>query len=104
MKFSTTEVTATKEILANDHYVAIPVDLSKQTPDEGGIIKAGTIIPSNDDKAIGVLLYDVDKNENPNGAVVIHGFINKDKLPTAPDAAAETALKGITFLPFDEGV
>lgn len=102
MKFKTTEATSPKEILANDHYVAVPYDCSEVT-DDNGIVKAGTVIPANDDTAIGVLLYDVNKEDNPNGAVVIHGFINKDKLPTEPAEAAVTALKGITFLPFGDG-
>lgn len=100
MKFKTTEATASKEILANDHYVAVPYDCSEVT-DDNGVVKAGTIVPSNDNKAVGVLLYDVSKNDNPNGAVVIHGSINKNKLPTAPEATAVAALKGIMFLPID---
>ena len=31
-----------------------------------------------------VLLSDVDKAGNPNGTIVIHGFIKKSKLPVAP--------------------
>ena len=74
MKFTQKTVVASKEILANDHYVAIEYDcsaLSSLATD--GIISAGTLIPSNDGNAMGVLLYDVDLNTNPNGAVVIHG-------------------------------
>ena len=55
MKFTNTNITNTKEILYNDHYVAIPYDCSKLTADSDGIIKAGTIIPANDDTAIGIL-------------------------------------------------
>ena len=84
MKFKNTSVGNTKEILANDHYVAIPYDCSSLTADSDGIVKAGTIVPANDATAIGVLLYDVKKDDNPNGAVVVHGFIVKSKLPTAP--------------------
>ena len=54
MKFTNTNITNTKEILYNDHYVAIPYDCSKLTAGSDGIIKAGTIIPANDDTAIGV--------------------------------------------------
>ena len=97
MKFTTKTVVASKEILANDHYVALEYDcsaLSSLATDN--IIKAGTIIPSNDAKAIGVLLYDVNLAENPNGAVVVHGFIKKDKLPTAP--AETVAIPLIKFI------
>lgn len=101
MKFTSKSVVQGKNILANDHYVAIPYDctaLSALATD--GVIKEGTIIPKNDATAIGVLLNPVVLEENPNGAVVIHGFIEKGKLPAEPDTTAVTALKGITFLPF----
>ena len=84
MKFKTTAITRTKEILANDHYVGIPYNCDALTADENGIVPAGTIVPANDASAIGVLLYDVAKNDNPNGTIVIHGFIKKSKLPAAP--------------------
>lgn len=84
MKFKTTNVAGTKEILANDHYVAIPYDCSAITANADGIIPAGTIIPANDATAIGVLLWDVNKAGNPNGTIVIHGFVKKSKLPVAP--------------------
>lgn len=99
MKFTTKSITQGKNILANDHYVAIPYDCSDLTA-TNGVIAAGTIVPANDATAIGVLLYDVYPNENPNGAVVIHGFIESTKLPVAPSSTAITALdgKGISFL------
>ena len=90
MKFTTKDVTQGVNILANDHFVAIPYNCS------------------NDDKAIGVLLNDVYPAENPNGAIVIHGFIVAAKLPAAPTAdttsdsgtkiGAKTVLKQITFM------
>lgn len=62
------------------------------------IIPAGTIWPANDATAKGVILNDVDVTYgNENGALVTHGYINKNKLPAAPSAAAETALKLIAF-------
>lgn len=95
MKFTTKTVVASKEILANDHYVALEYDCSALTSlATDNIIKAGTIIPSNDANAIGVLLYDVNLAENPNGAVVVHGFVNATKLDTKPVSAAITALAG----------
>lgn len=80
--------TQPKEILANDHYVAIPYDCTNLTPNAEGIVPAGTIVPANDATAIGVLLWDVEVAANPNGTVVVHGFIEKKKLPAAP---ADTA-------------
>lgn len=95
MKFKSVKVTQPVEILANDHYVAVEYDCSALTATDG-IVKAGTIVPANDATAIGVLLYDVKKDENPNGAVVIHGFIKKDKLPVAP--ADTVAISQVTFI------
>lgn len=97
MKFKNTSVAGTKEILANDHYVSVPYDcsaLSSLATD--GIIPAGTILPANDETAKGVLLNDVNLNENPNGALVIHGFIKESKIPAKPDADA--VLSQITFI------
>ena len=96
MKFKTTTIAGTKEILANDHYVAIPYDCSAIEANADGIIPAGTIIPKNDATAIGVLLWDVDKAGNPNGTIVIHGFIKKSKLPAAP--ADTVAIPMIKFM------
>ena len=99
MKFTNKAVTQGVEILANDHYVATEYDctaLSSLATD--GVIKAGTVIPANDATAKGVLLYDVTLANNPNGAIVIHGFIKKGKMPAEPASAAITALKGVTFL------
>ena len=84
MKFKTTTHLRPGEILYNDHYVAKPYDCSAIEANAEGIIPAGTIIPANDATAIGVLLSDVVKAENPNDTIVIHGFIKKAKLPAAP--------------------
>lgn len=93
MKFKTTNIGQPNTILANDHFVAVNYDCSELTADDG-VIKAGTIIDG-----VGVLLNDVYPDENPNGAVVIHGFIERDKLPTAP--TDESAFPQITFLPIE---
>lgn len=95
MKFKRTDIGQPSNILANDHYVAVNYDCSKLTADDEGVIKAGTIVDG-----VGVLLNDVCVNDNPNGAVVIHGFIDRDKLPTAP--TDESVFPQITFLPIKE--
>lgn len=100
MKFTYKNVVQGVNILANDHYVAIPYDCTALTAlATDGVIKEGTIIPANDATAKGVLLNPVVLAENPNGTIVIHGFVNKGKLPAEPAAAAVTALKGVTFMP-----
>ena len=95
MKFKNYSVSGTKEILYNDHYVGQPYDCSAIAANEKGIIPAGTIVPANDATAIGVLLHDVKKDDNPNGTIVTHGFIRKDKLPTAP--AESVNIPGVQF-------
>lgn len=99
MKFTTKSVVQGVNILANDHYVAIPYDcteLSALATD--GVIKEGTIIPANGATAVGVLLNPVVLAENPNGTIVIHGFIESAKLPVAADEAAKAALSQIKFM------
>lgn len=97
MKYNETKFVNTKEILANDHYVAIPYNCSSLTSlATDGVIKAGTMIPANDATAKGVLLSDVTLAENPNGTIVIHGFIKKSKMPVAP--AETVAIPMITFI------
>lgn len=97
MKFTRKTITSGVNILANDHYVAIPYDCTALTAlATDGVIPAGTIIPANDATAKGVLLNDVNLNENPNGAIVIHGFIKTDKLPAAP--ADTVAIPQVQFM------
>ena len=97
MKFTQKTVPQGKNILANDHYVAIPYDCSALTTlATNGVIPEGTIIPANDATAKGVLLNPVVLDENPNGTIVIHGFINSSKLPAEP--AATVTLGQITFM------
>ena len=95
MKFKTTTVSGTKEILYNDHYVGKTYDCTGIAANEDGYIPAGTIVPANDATAIGVLLHDVKVGENPNGTIVIHGFIRKDKLPVEP--ADTVNIPGVQF-------
>lgn len=113
---------------SNHHIqVAVTVsDTSVSVVDGKKIVKAGTIIggeggsilSDETKKAIvkntqgaltgatgagvdaeGVLLYDVDVTYGPKeGAMVVHGFVKLDALPTAPCTDAKTALKQITFI------
>lgn len=87
-----------KQILAiPDHYVAIAKKIAKDSTlavtEEGRkIVKAGTLYPANDATAIGVILNDCDVTDGDQMvAVVIHGFIQKSKLPAQPAETVELA-------------
>lgn len=114
MKYKTIAYDSAKHILAMpDHYVSIARKATKATEatEAGGmvvkegdrfIIKAGTIYPSNDNKAIGVVLQDYDVTESDASmAIVLHGFIRADRLPTQPSDAALKNLRMIYFLKND---
>lgn len=101
MKFEKTSYDGTYNILFNDHFVGktIVVDVSS------GAVKAGSPIDAtgksvNDATAVGILLHDVDA-DNPNGTIVIHGFIDTAKAQTHSGvivaATAKTALPQILF-------
>lgn len=107
MKYKTIAYDSAKHILAMpDHYVSIARKATKATAGdmvvkEGDrfIIKAGTIYPSNDNKAIGVVLQDYDVTESDASmAIVLHGFIRADRLPNPPSDAALKNLRMIYFL------
>lgn len=117
MKYVETQYGTPKQILKfPDHYVALAVTVDDQgvTPGSDGrkIVPAGTIIgggfiaddtkkavKKNDADAEGVLFNDVDVTYGPApGAAIIHGFIDVNKLPEAPDADAVTALNMIKFI------
>jgi hypothetical protein len=99
-----------------DHYVnvAVTVDDAGVVANADGkkIVQAGTILgggvladttkkakADNTTTAEGVLFNDVDVTFGPApGAMLIHGFVDLNKLPAAPVAAAVTALPLIKFL------
>ena len=111
MKYKTIAYDSAKHILAMpDHYVPIARMAAKATEAAGMvvkegdrfIIKAGTIYPSNDNKAIGVVLQDYDVTESDACmAIVLHGFIRVDRLPTPPSNEALKNLRMIYFLKKD---
>ena len=105
MKFTSNSVGGGVEILASKDFQAIPVTVAEPV---GGstVVKAGT--PLTDEGAsttgsgaIGVLLYDVDTAENPNGAAVVQGIINatvaQEHSGVTYVSALYSALPGIVF-------
>lgn len=106
IEYKSQDYTTGKQILVfPDHYVGVAKtflknDAAAATIDGRKIIKAGTIYPSNDANAIGVVFYDVDVTDgDQNGTLIVHGFIKKAALPANPSANAKSALKAIQFFP-----
>ena len=104
MKYNQTSVGGGVEILASKDFQAIPVKVA--TPGSGTVVKAGTPLTADGvsttgSGAIGVLLYDVDTAENPNGAAVVQGIINatvaQEHSGVTYVSALYSALPGIVF-------
>ncbi len=106
MKFNEKGASAPIEILYNDHFIGMPIMVENGgvTPNSEGkkIVKAGTIFPSNDSTAKGVILHDTDvTNGDAAGTIVIHGFIDNAKLVKngiTVSNEAKDALKMINFI------
>ena len=104
MKYNETSVGGGVEILASKDFQAIPIKVA--TPGEGTVVKAGTPLTAAGESttgsgAVGVLLYDVDTAENPNGAAVVQGIIDSTLAQSHSGvtyaAALYEALPGIVF-------
>lgn len=108
MKYTETTIGGSVEILASKDFQAIPIKVA--TPSGEGvtttIVKAGTPLTAagastTGANAVGVLLYDVDTAENPNGAAVVQGIIDSTKAQTHSGvtyaSALYTALPGVVF-------
>lgn len=67
-------------------------------PDGSKIVPMGAVIPANDATAKGILYEDIEVTTgNMPGSIVTKGTIYSDRLPAAVAAAAQSALKDITF-------
>lgn len=83
MKFSKTSVGGTVEILAADDFVAIPICVTETAAVPAGMpmTAAGKKVAATSyATAVGMLLYDVDPTENPNGALLVQGVVDKKKV------------------------
>ena len=78
MKFTKTSVGGTIEILAADDFVAIPICVTEAAAVPAGMpmTAAGKKVAATSyATAVGMLLYDVDPTENPNGALLVQGVV-----------------------------
>ena len=106
IEYKSQDYSTGKQILVfPDHYVCVAHTFAKDdaaaiTEDGRKIIKAGTIYPTNDASAKGIVFNDMDvTNGDATGALLIHGFVKTAALTATPAAAAKTALKMIEFMP-----
>lgn len=106
MKFETNAIGGSVEILASKDFQAIPAKIVAGDGAETTVVKAGTPITADGAGttgagAVGVLLYDVDTAENPNGALVVQGIIDAVKAQAHSGvtyvSALYSALPGIVF-------
>lgn len=83
----------------------IPQSMAVTAANGAKYVPMGTIYPSNDENAEGIVYEDVDvTNGNMPGSVVTDGFVIKDRLPVAPTTAAGGSLSGIKFVEKSEVV
>lgn len=76
----------------------IPQTGAVTAPNGGKYVKMGTIFPSNDANAIGIVYEDVGVSSGAMaGSVVTAGVVYTSRLHTAPASAAKTALQGLGF-------
>lgn len=98
MVMDVTTVAGTVEILASKDFQAIPIKVAAPSGDDAGtVVKAGTPLTAagastTGANAVGILLYDVDTERNPNGAAVVQGIIDSKKAQEHSGVTYATAL------------
>lgn len=95
--------TTVPNFLASEHMIQktrqVTTDMSNLTENNKKFVKGGTVYPSNDTNAEGILFETVDvTNGDVAASVIVSGRIYKNRLHTAPVEAAITAMKDITFV------
>lgn len=107
MKYKTTDnIGGTTEITASQLFQAIPITVAAPSGGDTTIIKAGTPLKEDGTSttgagAVGILLYDVDTANNPNGSIVVAGIVDSTKAQSVSGVtyadALYAALPAITF-------
>lgn len=102
----TTNIFGTVEILASKDYQSVPIMVDAGSGATDTLVKAGTPLKADGTSttgadAVGILLYDVDTANDPNGAIVVNGIIDSTKAQAHSGVtyvdALYTALPAITF-------
>lgn len=88
----------TYQMAQNGAYVSTRADGAKYVP-------AGTVYPSNDGNAVGIVYEDVDVSTgNMPGSVVVAGQVIESLLPASVESTAKAVLKEIAFVTAPSGV
>ncbi|AVE82968.1 hypothetical protein C4O30_08235 [Lactiplantibacillus plantarum] len=97
-----------KNFMASEKFVSFSRQVDDTsyavTTDKFGhkVIPAGTIYPTNDAKAEGITIDEVDVTHGAQMVgVIVEGYLLGKRLPVAPATDAITALKKITFTDTD---
>lgn len=83
-----------KNFLKSAHFVPFTYTAEIAQASDG-VVLHGTVYPSNDVKAVGIVLHDTEVGQPLS--VVVEGHIYVDRLPVMPSEAAKTAMKNIGF-------
>ncbi|CAG9620876.1 hypothetical protein [Sutcliffiella rhizosphaerae] len=88
--------------LASAKFISFTEQISDAgvTADANGrkIVKAGTIWPTNDENAKGLLFADIDVTEGPQpGSIIREAWVLESRLPVAPSVEAKSAMTGIKY-------
>lgn len=65
-----------------------------------GVIKKGTVLPSNDGNAVGICFEDVDMSNDTKRpiSIIVAGRIIEDNLPASVESTAKAVLTEIVFV------
>ena len=81
----------------------IPTTLATTAADGSKYVPMGTIYPSNNSSAVGIVYEDVDVSSgNMPGSVVYAGYVIEDRLPVELDSDAKSALQALGFVFVEE--
>ena len=76
----------------------IPQSMATTTPEGAKYVKMGTVFPSNDASAVGIVYEDVDvTNGNMPGSVVLSGTVYEDRITISENAKTALTAKGFKF-------
>ena len=95
MKYNETSIGGSVEILASKDFQSVPIKVTAEGTN--GVVKAGTPLTAAGASttgagAVGILLYDVVPNDNPNAAIVVQGIIDSTKAQAHSGVSYQSAL------------